>query len=477
MLRYIHHLQSKDLSLVHSMIPLGSCTMKLNSTASMVPPTWPAFADVHPFVPVEQVKGYQIVLTELEQHLCTLTGFVACSLQPNSGASGEYAGLKVIRAYHAAAGQQYRDICLIPVSAHGTNPASAVMAGFRVVPVKTLPSGALDLRDLSEKAQKYQGELAAFMMTYPSTFGVFEEGVAEACEIIHKNGGQVYFDGANLNALIGVLKPSELGADVCHINLHKTFAIPHGGGGPGAGPICVAKHLEQYLPTHPLVRTGGSCGIEAVSSGPYGSASVLLISWAYIKLLGSAGLKKSTCIALLNANYVASRLKNHYCLRFTNRGHVAHELLIDLSEFEKSAGLKVIDFAKRLQDYGFHPPTCSWPSSTAMLIEPTESESLDELNRFCDAMIGIRAEVDDIVSGRQPKESNLLTNAPHPITSVIVSENEWSRPYSRTQAAFPLPYLYSKKFWPTVARVDEAYGDLNLVCDCPSVLEVTQEGK
>ncbi|KAG8219512.1 glycine cleavage system P-protein-domain-containing protein [Butyriboletus roseoflavus] len=456
MLRYIFHLASKDLSLVHTMIPLGSCTMKLNSTSSMIPLTWLEFGGVHPFAPVDQVGGYRQIIKELEADLCKITGFHSCSVQPNSGAAGEYTGLTVIRAYHRSRGEGHRDVCLIPLSAHGTNPASAVMAGLKVVPVKTHADGNLDLVDLKAKAEKHKDNLAACMITYPSTFGVFEDGVAYACKIIHENGGQVYLDGANLNAQVGLTNPAVCGGDVCHLNLHKTFAIPHGGGGPGVGPICVAEHLAPFLPSHPLVEIGGDNAISAVSAGPFGSASILLISWAYIKMLGGNGLSQSTNVALLNANYMAQRLATHYTIRFKNaNGHVAHELLIDLAEFDKAAGLKVTDFAKRLQDYGFHPPTCSWPISTCMLIEPTESETLEEIDRFCDAMIQIRKEVDDIISGKQPRDNNLLRNAPHPLSAIVLSDKEWNRPYSREEAAYPMPWLREKKFWPTVSRVDD----------------------
>ncbi|KAF9535661.1 glycine dehydrogenase [Crepidotus variabilis] len=473
MLRYINHLASKDLSLVHSMIPLGSCTMKLNSTSSMIPLSWPEFSTVHPFAPYDQVQGYHQIISELEEDLCKITGFAAASLQPNSGASGEYAGLCVIRAYHESRGQGHRDICLIPLSAHGTNPASAAMAGLKVVSVKVHPDGNLDLEDLKDKAEKHKNNLAAFMITYPSTFGVFEAGVQDACKIIHENGGQVYLDGANLNAQIGLTNPATCGGDVCHLNLHKTFAIPHGGGGPGVGPICVAEHLAPFLPSHPAMPVRGEKSIDAVSAAPFGSASINVISWAYIKMLGGKGLIDSTKIALLNANYMAKRLQGHYSLKYKNEnGRVAHELLIDLAEFDKMAGLKVADFAKRLQDYGFHPPTCSWPIQTCMLIEPTESETLEELDRFCDAMIAIREEADDIISGKQPKDNNLLKNAPHPVSTLVASE--WNRPYTREQAVYPLPWLREKKFWPSVSRIDDAYGDLNLICDCPSVEELAQ---
>ncbi|RPD55913.1 glycine dehydrogenase [Lentinus tigrinus ALCF2SS1-6] len=472
MLRYIYHLQSKDLGLNHAMIPLGSCTMKLNSTSSMIPLTWPEFSSVHPFVPKDQAKGYLELIKELESDLCKITGFAACSLQPNSGAAGEYAGLSVIRAYHESRGEGHRNICLIPVSAHGTNPASAVMAGLKVVPVKTHADGNLDLEDLRSKAEKYKDNLAAFMITYPSTFGVFEDGVQDACKIIHDNGGQVYLDGANLNAQVGLTNPAICGGDVCHMNLHKTFAIPHGGGGPGVGPICAAEHLAPFLPSHPLIETGGDKAIDAVAAAPYGSASILTISWAYIKMLGGTGLSDASKVALLNANYIAHRLSEHYTLRYKNgKDRVAHELLIDLAEFDKAAGLKVNDFAKRLQDYGFHPPTCSWPISTCMLIEPTESETLEEIDRFCDAMIQIRKEAEDIITGKQPKDNNLLKNAPHPLSVITLPEEEWNRPYSRQTAAYPVPGLLERKFWPTVSRIDDAYGDTHLICDCPSVEE------
>ncbi|TFK77361.1 glycine dehydrogenase [Pluteus cervinus] len=473
MLRYINHLASKDLGLVHSMIPLGSCTMKLNSTSSMIPLTWPEFSSIHPFAPKDQVKGYQTIIKELESDLCRITGFHAASLQPNSGAAGEYAGLCVIRAYHESRGEGHRDVCLIPLSAHGTNPASAVMAGLKVIPVEVHPDGNLNLEDLKAKAEKHKDKLAAFMITYPSTFGVFEAGVQDACKIIHENGGQVYLDGANLNAQIGLTNPATCGGDVCHMNLHKTFAIPHGGGGPGVGPICVAKHLTPFLPGHPALGEVSTSKIDAVSAAPFGSASILLISWAYIKMLGGQGLTDSSKIALLNANYMASRLAGHYTLRYKNgNGRVAHELLIDLAEFDKVAGLRVADFAKRLQDYGFHPPTCSWPISTCMLIEPTESETLEELDRFCDAMIQIRKEAEEVITGKQPKDNNLLKNAPHPIDVLTLADADWNRPYSRETAAYPLPWLREKKFWPTVSRVDDAFGDLNLICDCPSVEEL-----
>ncbi|KAM0753184.1 glycine dehydrogenase [Meredithblackwellia eburnea MCA 4105] len=469
-LRYINHLASKDLSLVHAMIPLGSCTMKLNSVSSMIPFTTPAFAKMHPFAPVDQAQGYKEMMDELAQDLSTMTGLPGCSLQPNSGAQGEYAGLSVIRAYHDSRGDQKRTICLIPVSAHGTNPASAIMAGMKVIPVKVHSTGFLDLQDLKEKAEKYKDVLAAFMVTYPSTYGVFESGVEEACKIIHDNGGQVYLDGANFNAMIGLTSPGRVGGDVCHLNLHKTFGIPHGGGGPGVGPICCADHLKPFLPGHPVIGTGGSEAIGPISAAPFGSASILSISWAYIKMLGAEGLKHSSKVAMLSANYAMSRLKDHYRVKFVNENDkCAHEFIIDLAEFDDTAGLKVMDFAKRLQDFGIHPPTCSWPLNTAMLIEPTESEGIRDIDQFCDAMIKIREEAEEIATGKQPRGNNIITNAPHPIQ--VVSATEWDRPYSREEAAYPDPRLRRNKFWPAVSRVDDSYGDRNLVCECGTVEE------
>ncbi|KAH8928127.1 glycine dehydrogenase [Atractiella rhizophila] len=474
-LRYMHMLQNKDLSLVDAMIPLGSCTMKLNSTTSMLPLSWPGFSDMHPFAPLDQTIGYQKMIQEVEKDLCTLTGLPAVSLQPNSGAAGEYAGLSVIRAYHHSRGDVHRDVCLVPVSAHGTNPASAIMAGMKVVAVKALPNGYLDLADLREKAEKYKDTLAAFMVTYPNTFGVFETGVKDACDIVHQYGGQVYLDGANMNAQMGLTNPGKIGADVCHLNLHKTLSIPHGGGGPGQGPICCASHLAPFLPGHPIVKTGGSEAITCVSAAPWGSASILTISWAFMKMLGGSGLRSSSEIALLNANYMAERLKNHYTIKFKNeKGRCAHEFIIDFADLEKSTGLKVMDFAKRLQDYGFHPPTCSWPISTCMLIEPTESESLEEIDRFCNAMIRIREEADEVVRGEQPKDNNIIKNAPHPIAVIALSDQEWNRPYSRERAVHPDPSLRRRKYWPTVGRLDDAYGDTKLICECPSVEEVAE---
>ncbi|KAL7419854.1 glycine decarboxylase subunit P [Cryptotrichosporon argae] len=470
MLRYMMHLQEKDYSLVHGMIPLGSCTMKLNSTSSMAPLSWKSFGGVHPFAPVDQAAGYTAMISELERDLSLVTGYDATSVQPNSGASGEFAGLKVIEAYHKSRGQGHRDVCLIPLSAHGTNPASAAMLGYKVVPIKALADGSLDLADLKAKAEQHRDNLAAFMVTYPSTFGVFEDGIEEACAIVHDNGGQVYVDGANCNSLVGLTSLGRVGGDVSHTNLHKTFSIPHGGGGPGVGPISCKAHLAPFLPGHPLVPVGGEQAISAVSAAPYGSASINFISWAYIKMLGGLGLTEVSKIALLNANYIAERLRPYYNIRFKNtNGRVAHECLIDLAEFDKSAGLKVADFSKRLQDYSFHPPTAQWPISTCWLIEPTESESKHELDRFIDALIAIRKEVDEIVDGTQSKDDNVFKRAPHPLSAVIA--DDWDRPYSREKAAYPVPGLRKSKFWPTVGRVDDAAGDMNLICECGSVEE------
>lgn len=467
-LRYMHHLQSKDLSLVHSMIPLGSCTMKLNATTEMIPITWPEFANIHPFAPSEQTKGYQTLIKELEDDLAEITGFHSVSLQPNSGAQGEFTGLRVIRKFQEQQPGKKRDICLIPESAHGTNPASAAMAGMRVVTIKcdTKGTGNLDIADLEAKCEKYSEELGAFMVTYPSTFGVFEPEVKRACQIVHKHGGQVYMDGANMNAQIGLCSPGEIGADVCHLNLHKTFCIPHGGGGPGVGPIGVAEHLAPFLPGHPLVaNVGGKQATAPVSAAPWGSASILPISWAYIKMMGARGLTHATKITLLNANYIMSRLQKdgQYDIAFTNANkRCAHEFILDTRNFKKSSGIEVIDIAKRLQDYGFHSPTMSWPISNTLMIEPTESESKDELDRFCDALLSIRQEIREIENGSQPREGNVLKMAPHTQQDLITSE--WDRPYSREKAAYPLPWLKQKKFWPSVTRLDDAYGDTNLFC-------------
>lgn len=472
LLRYIHHLQSKDLSLAQAMIPLGSCTMKLNSTSSMMLLSKPQFGALHPLIPEDQARGYDVLIRELERDLCLLTGFPAVSLQPNSGAQGEFAGLSVIRAYLDSINQSHRDICLIPNSAHGTNPASAIMAGMKVVAVKNKHDGTIDMDDLRAKAEQYKDKLAAFMVTYPSTFGVFEDGVQEACKIIHDFGGQVYMDGANMQAQVGLTNPALIGADVTHLNLHKTFSIPHGGGGPGVGPICCAEHLAPYLPGHPLASVGGERAIHPISAAPFGSASILTIAWAYIKMLGWKGLRQSSVISLLSANYMAHRLAPHYKLRYSNeKGRVAHEFLLDLAELSKV--VSVSDVAKRLADYGFHAPTCSWPISTGMLIEPTESESFEEIERFCDAMIAIRKEIQDVVDGKQDAHNNVLKNAPHTIQTLI--DENWNRPYSRDTAAYPVEGLRTIKFWPASGRVDDAHGDKNLVCECGTVDEYASE--
>ena len=459
LLRYIHHLQSKDLSLTHSMIPLGSCTMKLNATTEMIPVSWSEFSSMHPFVPIDQAKGYMTLIRELEKDLSEITGFDAVSLQPNSGAQGEFTGLRVIRKYlEAQPGDgKKRDICLIPVSAHGTNPASAAMCGMRVVTIKCDSStGDLDMGDLKAKCEKYSEELGAIMITYPSTFGVFEPHIKEMCETVHAHGGQVYMDGANMNAQIGLCSPGEIGADVCHLNLHKTFCIPHGGGGPGVGPIGVKSHLAPFLPGHPLVKTGGEKSIAPVSGAPWGSASILPISWAYIKMMGGRGLTHATKITLLNANYILSRLKPHYPILYTNTaGRCAHEFILDIRPFHDSAGIEAIDVAKRLQDYGFHAPTMSWPVANTLMIEPTESENLAELDRFCDALIEIRKEIAAVEKGDQPRENNVLKMAPHSVQDLLVGE-KWERPYGREKAAYPLPWLKEKKFWPSVTRLDDS---------------------
>ena len=457
LLRYIHHLQSKDLSLTHSMIPLGSCTMKLNATTEMIPVSWPEFSSVHPFVPVDQAKGYKNLIDELERDLAEITGFDAVSLQPNSGAQGEFTGLRVIRKYQEQQPGEKRDICLIPVSAHGTNPASAAMCGMRVVTIKCdTVTGNLDMADLKAKCEKYSEELGAIMITYPSTFGVFEPEVKAVCEVVHAHGGQVYMDGANMNAQIGLCSPGEIGADVCHLNLHKTFCIPHGGGGPGIGPIGVKSHLAPFLPGHPLIKAGGDKGIAPVSGAPWGSASILPISWAYIKMMGGRGLTHATKICVLNANYIMSRLKPHYKILYTNAaGRCAHEFILDVRPFKETAGIEAIDVAKRLQDYGFHAPTMSWPVANTLMIEPTESEDLAELDRFCDALIEVREEIAAVEKGEQPKEGNVLKMAPHSLQDLLVGE-KWERSYGREKAAYPLPWLKEKKFWPSVTRVDDS---------------------
>ncbi|MCJ2542253.1 aminomethyl-transferring glycine dehydrogenase [Thermostichus vulcanus] len=466
LLRYIHRLQSRDLSLTHSMIPLGSCTMKLNATVEMIPVSWPEFAQIHPFVPLEQTRGYQTLFAQLEQMLAEITGFAGVSLQPNAGSQGEYAGLLAIRRYHQARGEGHRQVCLIPTSAHGTNPASAVMAGMRVVSVACDAAGNIDIEDLRSKAERHREQLAALMITYPSTHGVFEEGIRDICQIIHEAGGQVYMDGANLNAQVGLCRPAELGADVCHLNLHKTFCIPHGGGGPGVGPIGVAAHLLPYLPGHPFLP--GCRG--PVSAAPWGSASILPISWAYIRLMGSAGLTLATQVAILNANYIAKRLDPYYPVLYKgSTGLVAHECILDLRPLKKSAGIEVEDVAKRLMDYGFHAPTISWPVAGTMMVEPTESESLEELDRFCEAMIAIRQEIAAIERGEADPVHNLLKQAPH--TAEVVTADQWDRPYSRSLAAYPAPWVKAHKFWPSVSRIDNAYGDRHLVCSCQPWLE------
>ncbi len=474
LLRYITRLQSKDLSLTHGMIPLGSCTMKLNSTSEMIPVTWAEFGQIHPFAPVEQAQGYQVLFDDLERWLAEITGFDAISLQPNAGSQGEYAGLLVIREYHQQRGDVDRNICLIPQSAHGTNPASAVMAGMQVVAIACDEDGNIDVADLRTKATKHADKLAALMVTYPSTHGVFEEAIVEICSIVHEHGGQVYMDGANLNAQVGLCRPGDFGADVCHLNLHKTFCIPHGGGGPGMGPIGVMAHLAPYLPTHKVIPMGGEKGIGAVSAAPWSSASILPISWVYIALMGGAGLKLATEVAILSANYIAKRLENHYAVLYKGtNGLVAHECILDLREFKKTADIEVDDIAKRLIDYGFHPPTVSWPVAGTVMVEPTESESLAELDRFCDAMISIREEIREIEIGNVDKQNNALKNAPHTIVDLV--DPNWDRPYSREQAVFPVPGLQDYKFWPAVGRIDQAYGDRNLVCSCLPMDAYSQE--
>jgi glycine dehydrogenase len=470
MLRYVQRLQNRDLSLAHSMIPLGSCTMKLNGTAEMIPVTWPEVAHLHPFVPREQAAGYRRLFEDLETWLAEITGMAAVSLQPNSGAQGEYAGLLSIRAYHRSRGQTDRTVCLIPVSAHGTNPASAVLAGFEVVPVACDQHGNVDVADLREKAETHRERLGALMITYPSTHGVFEEAIREICQVVHEAGGQVYMDGANMNAQVGLTRPAEIGADVCHLNLHKTFCIPHGGGGPGMGPIALARHLAPFRPGHPLAETGGEQDLGTVSAAPWGSAGILAISWVYMRLMGPDGLRKASQVAILNANYMARRLQPHYPIVYTGaRGRVAHEFILDCRPF-KRMGVEVDDVAKRLMDFGFHAPTMSWPVAGTLMVEPTESESKMELDRFCDALIAIREEIRDVEDGRLPVAESPLRRAPH--TSRAVTAAEWDRPYSRQQGAFPAPWVEAAKFWPAVARIDNTWGDRNLVCACPTVEEM-----
>ena len=468
MLRYLRRLEAKDLSLGVSMIPLGSCTMKLNATTQMEPVTWPEWSSLHPFVPRDQALGYASLIEDVERWLSEVSGLEGVSLQPNSGAQGEYAGLLVIRAYHEDRGESHRNVCLIPSSAHGTNPASAVMAGMHVVVVKVDANGSIDMVDLKARAAEHADRLGAIMVTYPSTHGVFEEHIREVCDVVHRHGGLVYLDGANLNAQVGLCRPGDYGADVIHINLHKTFAIPHGGGGPGVGPICVTAALTPFLPGHPVVPVGGAKAIGPVASAPWGSAGVLLISWAYIALLGRSGVRRATEVALLNANYMAKRLESHYDVLFRGKnGRVAHEFILDVRPLRKVAGITEEDVAKRLMDYGFHAPTVSWPVPGTIMVEPTESESKAEMDRFCDAMISIRAEIQQIELGLLDPDDNPLKNAPH--TAAVVMSDAWNRKYLREQAAFPAPWTREHKFWPTVGRVDNAYGDRNLVCSCPPI--------
>ena len=473
MLRYLHGLESKDLALNVSMIPLGSCTMKLTATSEMIPVTWPALGKLHPFAPPEQAAGYNEMFAELSSWLAEITGFPAVSLQPNAGAQGEFTGLLVIRAWHESRNEGHRRVCLIPASAHGTNPASAVMAGMQVVVVRCDEAGNIDVGDLEKKAQEHAGALAALMVTYPSTHGVFEESIRDICRVVHANGGQVYMDGANMNAQVGLCRPEELGADLCHLNLHKTFCIPHGGGGPGMGPIAVAGHLAPFLPGHPALGVGGPRAIGPVSAAPWGSASILAISWTYIALMGGPGLKEATEIAILNANYMAQRLAGHYPILYRGAGgRVAHEFIVDLRRFKESAGIEAEDVAKRLMDYGFHAPTVSFPVAGTLMIEPTESESKEELDRFCEAMIAIRGEIREIEEGTADRTLNVLKNAPH--TASAVASDTWAMPYGREKAAFPTPYVRAHKFWPAVGRVDNAYGDRNLFCTCPPVEEYAE---
>jgi glycine dehydrogenase len=470
MMRYMAKLQARDLSLTHSMIALGSCTMKLNAAAEMFPVTWPEVGGLHPFAPVEQAKGYRALFDKLEAALAEITGFHAVSLQPNAGAQGEYTGLLVIRAWHESRGEGHRNVCLVPQSAHGTNPASAVMAGLEVVVVKTDPDGNIDVADLAARAAQHAGKLAALMVTYPSTHGVFEEAITEITKVVHQHGGQVYLDGANMNAMVGLCRPGDIGADVCHLNLHKTFCIPHGGGGPGVGPIGVARHLAPFLPGHAVIATGGKQAIGAVSAAPWGSASILPISMMYIMMMGSEGLTRATKVAILNANYVARRLEKHYPVLYKGKnGTIAHECIVDPRALKAASGVEVEDIAKRLMDYGFHAPTMSFPVPGTLMIEPTESESKAELDRFVEALVAIRGEIDEIAAGTLSKTDNPLKHAPH--TMEVVVSDTWSHGYSRERAAFPLPWVRERKFWPAVGRVDNAWGDRNLVCSCPPIEE------
>ncbi len=473
MLRYIKRLENKDLSMVHSMISLGSCTMKLNATAEMIPVTWPELGNMHPFAPANQTLGYKQMIDTLAEWLKEITGFTGVSLQPNSGAQGEYAGLMVIRAYHQHRGDHHRNIALIPSSAHGTNPASAVMAGMEVVVTKSDEDGKVDVADLKEKAEQYKDRLSCLMVTYPSTHGVFEEAITDICELIHANGGLVYMDGANMNAQVGLTSPANIGADVCHLNLHKTFCIPHGGGGPGMGPICCNDKLKDFLPGHAVVETGGDKAITAVSAAPWGSASILAISYAYIAMMGGEGLTNATKYAILNANYIKERLNGHYKILYTGtKGRAAHEMIVDCRDFKKF-GIEVEDIAKRLMDYGFHAPTVSFPVAGTLMIEPTESEPKEEMDRFVDALIEIRNEIREVEEGKVDKEDNVLKHAPH--TAAVITADEWIRPYSRQRAAYPLPFVKQTKFWPSVSRVDSAYGDRNLMCSCLPIEEYVKE--
>lgn len=473
LLRYMKNLENKDLSLTTSMIPLGSCTMKLNATAEMAGLSWDEFANMHPFVPVEQAQGYIEIIKDLEKDLAEITGFPAVSLQPNSGAQGEYTGLMVIRQYHLKRGDAHRNVCLIPASAHGTNPASAVMAGMKVVVVNSDANGNIDVEDLKKKAEQYKDNLAALMVTYPSTHGIYEETIQEICKIIHDNGGQVYMDGANMNAQVGLTSPMMIGADVCHLNLHKTFCIPHGGGGPGMGPIGVAEHLKDYLPGHPVIKIGGKDSITAVSAAPWGSPSILIISYAYIKMMGAKGLTDATKLAILNANYLKAKLSEHYKTLYSGKnGRVGHELIFDTREFKTTAKVEVEDIAKRLMDYNFHAPTVSFPVPGTLMVEPTESETKAELDRFCDAMISIREEIREIEAGEADVTDNVLKNAPHTAQSIV--KDDWNHSYSREKAAFPISFGYISKFWPSVGRIDSAYGDRNLVCSCNPVSDYAE---
>jgi len=468
MMRYIKRLENKDLSLTHSMISLGSCTMKLNAASELMPITWPEFANIHPFVPIEQAAGYQEVIENLDKALSEITGFAKMSFQPNSGAQGEYTGLLVIQAYHQSRGDAHRNIALIPTSAHGTNPASAAMCGLKIVLVKCDEKGNIDVNDMREKAVQHKNNLSCLMVTYPSTHGVYEESIIEITNIIHENGGQVYMDGANMNAQVGLTSPGNIGADVCHLNLHKTFAIPHGGGGPGVGPIGVAKQLVPFLPSHSIIKTGGEKGIHAVSAAPFGSALILLISYGYVKMLGGDGVTEATRMAILNANYIKESLKDHYPTLYSGKnGRCAHEMILDCVAFKRDAGVEVGDIAKRLMDYGYHAPTVSFPVHDTLMIEPTESESKEELDRFCSAMINIRKEIDEITSGTADKNDNVLKNAPHTAKSVIT--DDWKHSYSREKAVYPLNWVKDSKFWPSVAKIDNAHGDRNLICSCPAI--------